>query len=359
MSSLLRKTPSLLFFTVLGCIILVIYFHSTSIKSENLNDSNIRRTLWLTYNNDPKTIEVKNDQTRPTGLRLLLVGDSSMRYQYLSMAYFLRYGQWIGPPDSQILWEENFASPADFYTESTRMLHPYEVCDCYRPNGSSQPWEGTENRYFYDPQLDNFIAYIQAYGHLSTLHGRLWPCTSLNTIQNNELEKLEIGLNVPLNDIPPTVNDDWGESLNFFTQYMFISEDIEYMERKRPTHVVLNSGVWSSDFCTDANKRQGLFQSLRENDMIPVWKTTTFPENHYFPSSSCVLETDAAMCALGGQGGCLDVSWTENINSQNYYDMYHFSEPNIYRFMNEELLHLMGHLQDGYVRETIENIKVR
>jgi len=359
----MRRTGTLLpYIREMITVILLAHFSTTS-ATETLNgehDQKLRRRSLL-GTNDPKTVEQKQD-FQPKGLRLLFVGDSTMKYQYLSMAYFLHTGQWMDPSNSEILWEGNFGSSEEFFTESTRTLYPHEKCDCFRPAGS-QPWEGTENRYFFDPQADNVVAYIQAYGHLSKLQGRLWPCLTLNDILNNRVSTLEEGLNVPLDTIPPraAVSNEWHESIHFLTSHFFISEKgVGIIERKRPTHVILNSGLWPSDFCSDPNERDTLFNTLRADEMAPIWKTTTYTRSHNFPPSlTCVEETDNKMCDLGGMNGCFDVSWTKNINAQHYYDDFHFSDPNIYRAMNERLLSVTGHLPNEYAFQNIEHLFVQ
>eukprot|EP00957_Ditylum_brightwellii_P025058 1895766-Ditylum_brightwellii.AAC.1 len=106
-----------------------------------------------------------------------------------------------------------------------------------------------------------------------------------------------------------------------------------------PTHVVLGSGLWPSDFCTDHNKRLALFEMLHSKGVTPIWKTTTYTRNHnYPPSSNCAEGTDYEMCVLAGMNGCFDVSWTSSIHARHYYDDFHFSEPDVYRAMNEQLL---------------------
>jgi hypothetical protein len=37
----------------------------------------------------------------PEGLRLMFMGGSISRYQYLSLMQFLRYGRWLGEPHSE------------------------------------------------------------------------------------------------------------------------------------------------------------------------------------------------------------------------------------------------------------------
>lgn len=100
---------------------------------------------------------------RPTGLRLVLMGDSITRYQYLSLAYFLRHGKWFDPKQKPHLVDQNSyirKARADkgwayFFRETNRLLSPMEKCDCFRerwPNIKYVDRYVMENRYFHDPE---------------------------------------------------------------------------------------------------------------------------------------------------------------------------------------------------------------
>lgn len=80
---------------------------------------------------------------RPTGLRLVFLGDSVDRYQYLSLTFYLRWGFWFsddpsgkksGAPymKSFLFHEKDGGSWNDYFVDSTDVLSPYEACDCYR-----------------------------------------------------------------------------------------------------------------------------------------------------------------------------------------------------------------------------------
>jgi glycoprotein-N-acetylgalactosamine 3-beta-galactosyltransferase len=81
------------------------------------------------------------DLNRPKGLRLVMLGDSVDRYQYLSLAYFLRWGVWYGEKNeanevpsfrSLLFHEKDGGTWNEFMAESNKILSPYESCDCYR-----------------------------------------------------------------------------------------------------------------------------------------------------------------------------------------------------------------------------------
>ena len=119
----------------------------------------------------------------PAGTRLVLIGDSIMRYQYLDLCYTLRYGntlhqdRHVHNPMSEISWKGSWP---EFFRSTHTELQPYErTCDCYRPVG---PWSAatakniTENRIFVLDTCDIRVAYIQANGAVSGPQGH-WPTT--------------------------------------------------------------------------------------------------------------------------------------------------------------------------------------
>ena len=101
---------------------------------------------------------------RPTGLRLAFVGDSVTRYQFLSLAFFLRWGRWFDPQvyPNHLVDAHSFHHPQhpdndwnEFFLQSNRLLAPNEACDCQRSR-DSRHW-AVERRYFYDPSRNNTL----------------------------------------------------------------------------------------------------------------------------------------------------------------------------------------------------------
>jgi hypothetical protein len=82
-------------------------------------------------------------QPVPTNVNIVIIGDSLSRYGYLSLVYFLRWGRWFEPTleKSNLMDERSFKSLfhddafGEFYFQSSRLLQPYELCDCYNGGG--------------------------------------------------------------------------------------------------------------------------------------------------------------------------------------------------------------------------------
>lgn len=123
---------------------------------------------------------------RPTNLRLVFMGDSITRYQYLSLTYFLKHGYWYDHSTNHennnynnLFNAHSFHHPFhpeedwnEFFMQSNRLLHPYEACDCIRTKDGSII---VERRYFYDKRHNNIITYINMNGHT--------PATSITNHQ--------------------------------------------------------------------------------------------------------------------------------------------------------------------------------
>jgi hypothetical protein len=100
----------------------------------------------------------KHGAKRPSGLRLAFVGDSLTRYQYLSLVYYLRHGQWDEDGNypnmaAEMPFQRDWSS---FYMYTNTILHPWEWCDCFRNNPLNVSVM-CENRYYMDAEHDNYV----------------------------------------------------------------------------------------------------------------------------------------------------------------------------------------------------------
>jgi len=120
------------------------------------------------------------DAPVPTGLRVVMMGDSLTRFQYLDLAYFLKHGVWQWQSLNETrenatnasLYRDfssakNFNSSwGNFYAATKSMLTPHEECDCFRKD--TRGWNPRfaeriiENRYYRDDA--NSLVYLQKFG---------------------------------------------------------------------------------------------------------------------------------------------------------------------------------------------------
>jgi hypothetical protein len=285
-------------------------------------------------------------QPVPTGVNIVIIGDSISRYGYLSLVYFLRWGRWFEPTleKSNLVNERSFESLfhdnafGEFYFQTSRMLQPYELCDCYKDEDAEAEKateKHIENRYYHDPELKNTVTFLHAYGHQNAIHGRIKASEAYN-ISKWDWHKEEKHLVRHEFSDPEWEYDSWAE---------MIEEYLVQLDRK-PDYVIVNAGQWSNNFGPDGEEVSRAFaDSLKHlGSTKSMWKTTTYAKGGALMRDENP-ETDEYMCKL--LPNCFDVSWTKEVMDHLYWDERHFFEP-VYRAMNEEMLQMMGYLPKGY-----------
>jgi hypothetical protein len=310
---------------------------------------------------------------RPRNLRLAFLGDSVTRYQYLSLAYFLRWGRWFDPDTikNHLVDAHSFRHPYhpdqdwnEFFLQSNRLLYPAESCDCQRSSSSSsqqeheQAW-AVERRYFYDPVHNNTLTYINLSGNETHnpnpsggYAGRLHapdiftnfqayvglPSGLLNNNDNKSLSSSSIAASNRSWDYPT-----WGQVIRHHVAALV----------PKPEIAILNAGLHAHNF-GDPSVQQELVSALNASNILGIWKTTTPQKSQLVASTTTVTShnagillrmTDRQMCQE--LSGCLNISWTVHLRPDLYFDDLHFREP-VYRIYNEDLLQQLNKLPAGY-----------
>ncbi len=106
---------------------------------------------------------------------MLFVGDSVMRYQYVSLVYFLHTGEWPARRDGMrervgdmgsVVWEGAWKNWARYYVDvPDRVFKGAEWCDCYR--GALVNGTNNENRFYYDPAHGVKVSLVFQFGNAS------------------------------------------------------------------------------------------------------------------------------------------------------------------------------------------------
>jgi hypothetical protein len=283
-------------------------------------------------------------QPVPTGVNIVIIGDSISRYGYLSLVYFLRWGRWFEPTleKSNLVNEGSFKSMfhndnfGEFYFQTSRMIQPHELCDCYKETKNASE-SHIENRYYHDPEMNNTITFLHAYGHQHAIHGRI-NANEAHNISKWDWHREEKHLVRHEKSDLEWDYDNWAD---------VVEKYIGNLEPK-PEFVIANAGQWSNNFGPNGKRVSEQFSGALKNLGIrkSIWKTTTFAKGGELLQQD-VPETDSYMCSL--LQDCFDVSWTKNVAERLYWDKRHFFEP-VYRAMNEEMLQLMGYLPRGYAK---------
>ena len=351
-----------IFIVLLGILIGLELFSSPTRDSRSgevsddiskLNSVEVPKKETLLYNDGSSRDQDPQWRVRPKHLHLVLIGDSIMHYQYLSLAYFLRTGRWFDPSfrKSHLTNVYSFESIfhddlyGEFFFQTTRQLQPHEICDCVYPSSLTSlahayrfnESEVVINRYFHDPERNNTVRFFHAFGHQHDLQGRLDP----QNIPFMEDGKEKDGL---LNGKHTFEQKDivWNTS-----SWADLVRDQIGTLLPKPQFMLLNAGKHSNDFGSDPEQVQQLHQSIQDAGLVRTfWRTTTY-KNDGNPISGTTPKTDKIMCQ--DLGGCLSTEWTQHVNKNWYWDQHHNYEP-VYRVINEDLLDSIGFLPNGYVK---------
>lgn len=252
-------------------------------------------------------------------LNIAFIGDSLTRYQYLSLANYAKGGKYIpNEVRPNPMLEKTFRSWKTFYGYTNRLLQPYEVCDCNRPDR----WNVAmvyENRYYLDSKARISLTYIQAFGD-AHIHGHF----AAEDIHKANFTIADVSNPRTHRLLPPKWTYDWPSALAYISKL-----------QPRPTHVLMNAGYWRNSFGNPAF-RQRVISAAKKFGFVVIWKTTNFGNRHRLDRR--VIDADRAMCQLADI--CLDLEWTIKVDPKLYWDDKHFY-PVIYQAINEHMLSLL------------------
>jgi len=307
-------------------------------------------------------------RVRPRNLSMVFVGDSITRYQYLSLAYFLRYGRWYDPttfPNNLVhahSFHHDFHPREDwneFFMQSNRMLQPFELCDCVRKDNTV----AIERRYFFDESRNNTLVYINISGKSTLgyegLYGRVDPTTVFKKPFQSGLFR-ESPTTTLAQDAAMVTNQLHhvalhGGAWEYFTWADLIEYHVGELNLGPSAVAILNAGLHPSSF-QDSLKAVALKEALEMVGVKGVWKTTTFTKDQVlnaqqkqrqqlYSAEIKMRELDQVMCQHLGE--CFNLAWTAQLSPNLYYDQLHFGEP-VYRILNEDLLSQLGLLPEHY-----------
>jgi hypothetical protein len=185
---------------------------------------------------------------------LFMQGDSRMRYQYTSLAYFLARGKWdrLGAgkcPDAQhcdgsVVAEKEFPNWPTFFRHST--FEGSEICDCSRNTKNMR--ESGENRFLFLGEPKKLaITYFMNYEHTFSGHSGFPPDNITQTCS-------------PFCDRP----------FNWRTEFAKFYETT--LRRLNPTHMLVASG-WKSFIEPERKLVAAEFQRRKQNGQRSILRT--------------------------------------------------------------------------------------
>ena len=258
-------------------------------------------------------------EKKPANKHLFMIGDSIMRYHYLTLVNSLKFEKTLvdnGGRGSFIQQEGGYNNWTLFFETTNKLLQPYEHCDCYRDNHFN-PSRQFENRYYYDEKKKIRITFLTFLGRF--VHGH-WNKTSdndlLRTTQGNYSEAL------------------WSYSLPAFIKHLVPS----LLHKGEKSILVLNAGHHQNNFHEESYRDKVRDRALKTFDQF-IWKTTTYPfaeRREMQLDGQQFKPPDFNMCALEGIT-CLNMSWTKHIHNHNYTDFLHF-KASTYNIMTMQML---------------------
>eukprot|EP01032_Pedospumella_encystans_P033530 gene33530-37894_t len=103
---------------------------------------------------------------------IVMVGDSLMRYQYLSLVHLVHTYTFV-PANVKpcLLWEGDYGEWNVFFNATNAAFYPNEYCDCYRVSNTV----ANENRYYYNKERNISISFLSYQGDELSLHGHWSP----------------------------------------------------------------------------------------------------------------------------------------------------------------------------------------
>ena len=222
--------------------------------------------FWNTHDPVPTNWFIEKHQLRNYGhllrnKRIVFVGDSLTRYQYLNLVNFFHTNSWHKNVHPSLEVEGEWRSWKSFHLGGFLRFGCEEICDCYRDNAENGPWK--ENRHYYNVWL-NLSIDVYLWLPEKNIRGNSAPNAS-------EYHKL---------------CSDWRSYLNYLSEY---SPESEYtynildffdkeLKKLKPDVLVVNQGFWSLPSLRDTADTTYMkkFVSLAKGvSSRVVWKTTT------------------------------------------------------------------------------------
>eukprot|EP01041_Mallomonas_annulata_P003660 gene3660-7289_t len=201
--------------------------------------------------------------------RLVFIGDSLTRYQYLNFVYFLYTNTWFSPyPRNEVEHEwESYGGWEGFFKGTSMRMGCFEICDCQR----SLVNKGFEIRHYYD-SINNI-----------SIHFFLWlpPKHSIRGFRNIPLSN-EYYSDCILGNY--SIKNTSEFSFNHIDIIIFLEKVIRPLH---PDSVIINQGLWLHSKFRQKHNFPIFAQKLSEITLLPIWKTTTANKRFDFP-----LDTD-------------------------------------------------------------------
>lgn len=247
--------------------------------------------------------------------KVIFIGDSLTRYQYLSFTHYLTFGQYPNPSDN---WanEREWPGWTEFYNGTNRVLNSTpkssEICDCYR-NQNTPLDQIIENRK-YSGIID--VYYFQFFRRDISMKGHVNFATD-----------------------PAQVSCTPGECGDKPTWELSLVDALERVVKPlKPDIVIVNAGLHESSKYWDQSFMDS-FLDIMDQFPLPIWKTTTKrkEEDHRPDTDDRMLATILLSQRRMVVFDAFSIAAISPFNET--WDSVHFFSPT-YELLNQKLLEL-------------------
>ncbi|KAL1522758.1 hypothetical protein AB1Y20_017730 [Prymnesium parvum] len=257
----------------------------------------------------------------PNNEHIVFMGDSVARYQWLALAQSLHQGEELSASEfPSIVKEREWLGWMQFFTGTTRRMHPNHHCDCYREYAKPVGSKTIENRYFWHMVTNDsgqvvstlnltFINVLDKHGQVM---GHWAPWSPLSDVRQRTMTK---------HRFEPGWSLDWVETIEKFVAKL----------SPPPTVLVLNSGLWGPL----SNETFATLLAAAAKQAAPrvLWKTTTRMRN---AGVTKWRRTD--LLARRTFREIFDAAYlTRSCSAADFWDPRHFL-PHVYNRLNAALL---------------------
>jgi hypothetical protein len=274
---------------------------------------------------------IYTNKNRPSGLRIVFLGDSITRYQSLSLIHYLHTGYWVDEDmKPNFLQEHSFHDWTEFFNYSTMYLNGPEtfLCDCYRNYiGNANQRRimdvstNAENRYYRDSCRDNHITFLAKFGDIpfqGHWHPQHLPYQSI-------VHPSIVAYNVSAVSKP---------FLWKYTSWSDVIQNHVALLQPKPDIAVLNAGIWKNHGLNHSVLSK-IRRALDHAGIVGVYRTSSKRARQ---QTTNLDRHDADGCRLLHY--CMLSNWTGLLTPEHYWDRLHF-KAHVNIRLNEQLLEII------------------
>ena len=334
---------------LLLCLLLV---HCVALSAHPFDLSEYRNTVL-----HDREVIVRNLTQSLMNQHLVMIGDSIMRQQYLSLTFLLR-GKIFTDVDHhrENGWFEHFV-----YTNNE--LKPYEFCDCYRKNEYDYD-SYCENRFYFDPAYNLSVTYLQYFG--KDLFGHWFDDGDFDSYREPREQRLKTLWRLSIQD---TISYMLSKFKQRVTLLMINFDHWEFSNHRKPfvwdnalsdavyeasmmllgkpsytatedfplsNRMLINqTGTFEEQEFTfgesksknNKSKERAVHVNQHSTGRRFIWKTGTHARSDFEidHNPTSIHARDTYMCSKH-HVACFNLSWTHQLSDDQYVDHIHFNE---------------------------------